>query len=1128
MKKTRVQRWLSLLLTLAVCLTLAPAVRAEEPFRITTGHGDAPWEIGASDRADQFEVVSGLPEGRRVIWVSDTPTVATINDNGILTPLAAGEATISAYYMTSDGKRVDAENKIKVVVSGLTAEPVEVEENGSKTLTVKAYGNAIQYAVTYTVTSGDYFIAVDGDTVSGLHIGEGKVTASTSSGGYVPVEFTVTVIANSSTRIPQNKDETLPLKSGEAKSFRDLKSYFDKQLNGDVQYITGLFVSTNQGTLYYGYQSEAQPGAGIGQAENYYRNPAAGQRDISDITFVPKSTYAGGDATITYTAVTYNAETKENRTYSCQIVFTIQGPSSSGGGTSSASGISLETGYGEAVKFDSIEFGSVCREKLGVQLDHVIFSQPPERQGTLYTNYVSSGSYGSVVDVHRQYSRRNLDDIWFVPAPGYYGTVTVHYTGFGSSGESYSGQVNITVRQMSESTGGGQLSYSAAPGGVVHFTDVDKFNAYCKAIMGGGQTISGIRFESLPGESEGVLYYDYRSSTNPGTPVTAGTVYYPGTLLPRIDRLAFVVSENFTGSINLPFTGWTTDGSSFGGTIEINVTGGAVSSGDIYYYCAPDKSVRFVGSDFTNLSRAHTNRTLDYIYFVTLPDSSQGDLYYNNSLIRNAGENYRYYNNNLSRLTFRASENFSGTVSIRFVGVSTAANGDSFTGVITIGSSRTGSTTNTGSTSTGNSSTGNSSTTHSGTIRYITDSQTAAVFERDDFDDLSLWEYNRDISSVRFERADLPSSSQGSLYQNYRSSSNMGTKITSGTTITASNLDRLAFVPASGYTGTVYIDFTGTATGSSDRTFSGTLEIDVGAPAANVMAQYSTRTAPVRFYAGDLAQGGSSLSSIRFTSLPSSGAGYLYYQYSSPTQYGTQVNTSTTYRTSGSNLISDLTFVPRAGYTGTVTIPYTGTNSNNTTFTGEVIITVSPTNSSYYFNDMAGYSGAQISAVDFLYDHNVTRGLGDGLYGPENPIRRGDFALMLYQAFEFVPVSYGTTFTDVSPDAYYATAVNTLYARGVVSGTGNGRYAPDSTLTRQDAICMVQRAMQTIGWSASDGYASALAGYNDSANVSGYAQGAMALAVQRGYLPTSGGRLNPQQPLTRVDMAELLHRALTY
>ena len=177
---------------------------------------------------------------------------------------------------------------------------------------------------------------------------------------------------------------------------------------------------------------------------------------------------------------------------------------------------------------------------------------------------------------------------------------------------------------------------------------------------------------------------------------------------------------------------------------------------------------------------------------------------------------------------------------------------------------------------------------------------------------------------------------------------------------------------------------------------------------------------------------------------------------------------------------------------------------------------------------MNGYSQAQQAAVDFLYDHNITRGLNQGQYGPESHIRRGDFARMVYQAFELSPSGSSNVFYDVPSGAYYAEAVNTLYARGIVSGVGGGYFSPDTALTRQDAICMVQRAMRTVGWSANDGYASALAGYSDSGSVAGYAQGAMAFAVQRGYLPTTGGRLSPTQPLTRVDMAEIIHRVLTY
>ena len=70
--------------------------------------------------------------------------------------------------------------------------------------------------------------------------------------------------------------------------------------------------------------------------------------------------------------------------------------------------------------------------------------------------------------------------------------------------------------------------------------------------------------------------------------------------------------------------------------------------------------------------------------------------------------------------------------------------------------------------------------------------------------------------------------------------------------------------------------------------------------------------------------------------------------------------------------------------------------------------------------------------------------------------------------------------------------------------------------------------MRAAGRTANDGSLSVLNGYSDSGSVAGYAQGAMAHAVQMGYLPTANGRLAPRDPLTRVDMAQIVHRVLTY
>lgn len=1052
----------------------------------------------------QEVTASAEPATAKVSWTVTPTGVVDIQSTGRTNNIYArkpGEAEITATIGTESGNTQSA--KLSVEVSGLTLEDDEksitLQENDVRPLPIpKAYGNAKGGKVVWQ-SSNPSVAQVSGNNVAGR--GPGRATITGYVGGNYEVSFTVEVSADEAVTI----DLRDPVRTSGQLNFSDrvrttdgkeslLYYLIEEQANGGLSHITGVHVDPTQGTLYYRYSSPDQPNAGVAQNESYYYSAGASQKDLQDITFVPNPKYTGGKVTINYTVV--------SRTYqnsNCRIILQVE-PAVIGS-------INLTATNKTPARFSAEDFNSICQQETGANLDYVVFSLPHENQGTLYADYVDAENYGHKVSTGSQYRRSDLDRICFIPGPGFTGTAVVYYTArsAGVSGQGYSGQVNITVNRENFTGNGGPV-YNIPKGGAQTFDDED-FNDYYEQIIHSGWSLSHIRFDGLPASSQGTLWYNYRSTGNPGTRVEAGASYYHGTRNPRLDRVTFVPESEFTGTVRIPFTGWDVDGNYFSGNVEINVRAGG-GTGDIRYTCVPGRSRDFVLSDFTRLCDDLTGRSLDYIIFEDLPDRyNQGSIYHNNTRVSSTGT--RYYNgssssNRINRLSFRATNSFTGSVDIPFTGY-TRNNGGTFSGVLTIDSY-------------------GSSGSYS--IRYTTDYNAAAVFDEDDFDDLSRWETQEDLYSVKFE---VPSASQGDLYRNYRSSSSKGSRITSSsTTIYDSDLNRVAFVPASGFTGTVYLDFTATAR-SNGGTFAGTVEIEVGRPSAAVTARYSTRTAPVRFQGEDFRRSGYTLSSIRFSSMPSASEGHLYYRYTSPTQYNRLASVGTSYKVNGSGeLISDLTFVPRAGFTGTVTLPYTGSNSSGSTFEGEVIITVSPVYSSSRFNDLGGYSNEQRAAVEYLFENGITNGISSNQYGPELPISRGDFAVMVYNAFDLSPSSSSRPFGDVSPNIYYAQAVNTLYSRGIVSGIGNGNYGPSYNVSRQDAVCMVQRAMRAVGMSANDASSVFLTPYSDSGSVSGYAQGAMANAVQQGYLPTSGGRLNPAQALTRMDMALIIHRVLTY
>ena len=1024
-----------------------------------------------------------------VVWSSSNPEIAevvSLDQNGwigSITPKKPGTTTITAAIG-------NAQRKCEVTVSGmyLDTTSITLAENESKTLPKYFQFGAAAGSVSWQ--SGDpTIVQVSGTNLVGRSPGTTTVTAR--SGTYESI-CQVTVTTNTAFTITTSVTGLNPLR------FSTLTSQLNDQARNQTQpdsrnldYLTSLRVDTDVGTLYYNYRSEAEPGEGVAQNGQYYLNPGAGQKGISDISFVANPYYTGSQAVITYTGVAGNTR------FDGKIQVSIQHLNNN---------IALTTTVNTPIKLSGASFNEICQRATGAPLDYVTFSLPAENRGVLYSNYFNAENYGGKVTSVAMYKQSDLNDITFVPAPGFTGSVTMYYTGrsVGSSNNRYNGQITITVTQ--DSAGG--PSYSVSRNGRVTFDDED-FNDYCTKVQSTSETLNYIRFDALPDESQGVLYYGWTSASKPGSRIYAGDSYYYGSRTPRLDRITFVAGEDFSGRISIPFTGWDRSGNQFSGTVDINVRSGG-GSGDIHYTCAPGRTVRFKVEDFRDLCQDLLDDNLNYIVFDTLPSRSDGTVYNNNNRVFVGTRYYRSSTPYITNLTFEAESRFSGQIELTFTGHAT--HGDTFTGVITIESSSSGS---------------------SGSYQdvvYTTDYQTAVRFDDDDFDDLCRYETDSRLNYVIFT---LPSSSQGTLYLNYRDSASSNTKVNANTRYyrnSSPRLDQVYFLPASGFTGTCNIEFTGYAQDSTR--FYGTVSIDVTAPRPDVNVFYSTRTQPVPFRSSDFSSSGNRLSTVRFDAMPPASAGYLYYQYTSATQYGRQASVGTSYSvsdSSGGNLLSQLTYVPRAGYQGSFTMPFTATTSANRTLTGEVVISVDGAATSLYFNDLAGYSNQARAAADYLYENGIASGIASGQYGPENSIRRGDFALMVYQAFHLSSYSTGQNyFSDVSNSDYYGQAVNTLYALGIVSGTGGSSFSPQGTLSRQDAMLMVQKAMQAVGWHANDGSLSALNNYADAGRVSGYAQGAMAYMVQTGLLPTATGQLAPRDPLTRIDMAQVIHRSLTY
>jgi hypothetical protein len=157
-------------------------------------------------------------------------------------------------------------------------------------------------------------------------------------------------------------------------------------------------------------------------------------------------------------------------------------------------------------------------------------------------------------------------------------------------------------------------------------------------------------------------------------------------------------------------------------------------------------------------------------------------------------------------------------------------------------------------------------------------------------------------------------------------------------------------------------------------------------------------------------------------------------------------------------------------------------------------------------------------------------GVASGIFAPERAMTRAEFAQTIYNMAHKVGEqgpnnaweTYPTQFSDVEPNAWYAKAVEWASRYGIVNGTSETTFDPNGTVTREQIATMLYRYIG--GGAQAD--ASVLDKFEDKADVSGWAEQAMAWAVSEGVVNgASETRLDPQGEAQRCMIAAMAVRA---
>lgn len=158
--------------------------------------------------------------------------------------------------------------------------------------------------------------------------------------------------------------------------------------------------------------------------------------------------------------------------------------------------------------------------------------------------------------------------------------------------------------------------------------------------------------------------------------------------------------------------------------------------------------------------------------------------------------------------------------------------------------------------------------------------------------------------------------------------------------------------------------------------------------------------------------------------------------------------------------------------------------------------------------DFWGYS-----YIENLYNKKIISGKSETEFCPYDNVTRAEFTKMLVVALGMTG-NTAIEFEDVSSDSWYYDYVNIGVANGVIQGMSKASFAPDRSISRQDASVMINRLLKLEN-SSQEVFA-------DDESIADYAKDAIYALKENNIINGYENNFNPLNNLTRAEAAVLI------
>lgn len=166
--------------------------------------------------------------------------------------------------------------------------------------------------------------------------------------------------------------------------------------------------------------------------------------------------------------------------------------------------------------------------------------------------------------------------------------------------------------------------------------------------------------------------------------------------------------------------------------------------------------------------------------------------------------------------------------------------------------------------------------------------------------------------------------------------------------------------------------------------------------------------------------------------------------------------------------------------------------------------------------------------IDYAVGVGLFNGTTETTFSPDTAMTRAMIATVLWRSSGSPATNSTNPYWDVVNNYWYTTPILWAYETGLMSGMGEGMFAPDAVLTREQIVTVLYRYSIYRGVNPTGTVS--LNGFTDGWMVADWSKAAMQWAISanilQGAKEPNGLFLNPQNGATRAQVATILMRFL--